>query len=402
MKTASATFVAFFAGAWAQEGEECLDGVCLDETVEDSALLQHKAQQRMGVESKAETETGAKWLATNFVPYFSYEGDLKVTGFITATCIKAHPTPETVGTTGQNMRWFLKGADPRCSMGPGNASNSCGVHIHEGTSCDEDALGHYYNDELAEDPWKPVGYTTYSDSGGARSTLVGRKVLTGLTAEEIDGHTMIVHDFDGGRIACAILGNPFSHGAEAGAGSDANEEALHPEAKSSSRGSALPLSYHVTDFVPYSGYTGDLEVKGSVTIKSILRATTPSLVGQILSWDLKGVDPACNFGPDFTYANSCGIHIHNAKDSYSPSDGDLCDFEVAGHAWNSTVIAIDPWAKYTYTVGAETEIAEEVHTEMCDQPCLDGLSMSTIGDGKHALIVHNFLGNRVACGNIGK
>ena len=102
----------------------------------------------------------------------------------------------------QFFNFALAGADPNCVDGPTQGvANSCGVHIHAGTSCEADALGHYYNSALASDPWASVTYT--STEAGLAS---GRgSPITGLSHANILGHTFVVHDLTGARVACALI-----------------------------------------------------------------------------------------------------------------------------------------------------------------------------------------------------
>jgi hypothetical protein len=55
--------------------------------------------------------------------------------------------------------YHLEGLDPRCADGAGRAANSCGIHVHEGTDCQDksDVGGHFY--QTRSDPWKTVAYT---------------------------------------------------------------------------------------------------------------------------------------------------------------------------------------------------------------------------------------------------
>eukprot|EP00967_Tisochrysis_lutea_P068753 scaffold90175_cov37-Tisochrysis_lutea.AAC.1 len=87
-------------------------------------------------------------------------------------------------------------------MGPSEAANSCGVHIHAGMSCMEDAMGHYYSPVVGSDPWRTIVYSSDAD-GMASGVITG--IPTGLPASEIVGHSMIIHDRAGTRVACAIL-----------------------------------------------------------------------------------------------------------------------------------------------------------------------------------------------------
>ena len=126
------------------------------------------------------------------MPYVGYEGNLAVGGMV---------GPLTTAGTAQTFSYSLTGVDPDCDD-PSldftlEASNSCGIHIHSGTSCLVNARGHYYDvATLSADPWASVVYTAG----------VGiQEVNTGLTAEQVEGKAMIIHNKAGARIACALL-----------------------------------------------------------------------------------------------------------------------------------------------------------------------------------------------------
>ena len=74
----------------------------------------------------------------------------EVTQFITTS-------PSRVPLT--TFDYHLEGLDPRCADGAGRAANSCGIHVHEGTDCQDksDVGGHFY--QTRSDPWKTVAYT---------------------------------------------------------------------------------------------------------------------------------------------------------------------------------------------------------------------------------------------------
>jgi len=134
--------------------------------------------------------------ATDFVPYYNYNGDLAVAGTVTVTTDGTSQTlAYSMGTT----------ADFDCAGGADSeAANSCGVHIHSGVSCDGDASGHYYDDELvASDPWASITYAGNYPASGTTDP-----VDTGLTAADLVGRALIIHGYDGGRIACALLTAP--------------------------------------------------------------------------------------------------------------------------------------------------------------------------------------------------
>lgn len=100
------------------------------------------------------------------------------------------------------MAWDLAGVDPACQTGTGN---QCGIHIHKGTSCTEDAKGHFWNETLVElDPWSAVQYNI---TDGAMKSRESIRVFTGLEFDEIVGRAVVVHDSvgSGRRIACALI-----------------------------------------------------------------------------------------------------------------------------------------------------------------------------------------------------
>ena len=57
------------------------------------------------------------------------------------------------------------------------------VHIHSGSSCVSDALGHFYTGAVSSDPWVSVAYT--SDASGV--TTGSASVDTGALSSELVG-----------------------------------------------------------------------------------------------------------------------------------------------------------------------------------------------------------------------
>ena len=151
--------------------------------------------------------TAAALTAQNFVKYYDYVGNLIVGGSVTVT---------TQGTV-QTLQYSLTNVDTQCAAGPGNAANSCGVHIHEGTSCALNAGGHYYSG--ATDPWTTVTYTATGQ------TSTGNAIVnSGATEAQATGRTMIIHNYDGGRIACALLATGLDGGSPGSCLSQAHGE----------------------------------------------------------------------------------------------------------------------------------------------------------------------------------
>jgi len=289
------------------------------------------------------TAGGAESMAVQYVaafaPYFNYQGDLKVQGSI------AVEGTGLIETATQTLSWQLEGLDPRCNESNEGVSNACGIHIHQGTSCYEDAGGHYWNTTLIDsDPWATVTYQTRKNES---AWAVGVEVVTGLTNFEVLGRAMIVHDFTGARIACGII---------------------------------IPEKLAVPAFTPYFSYTGSLEVEGAMDVTGM--GVTDD-AGQILSWSLKGLDPNCSSGANSEYSNSCGIHIHAGTD---------CTSDALGHYWNQTTYsADDPWSMISYTSKKGKSREKQV-------PVVTGLE-NTFVNG-HAMIVHSYIGGRIACGII--
>jgi len=86
------------------------------------------------------------------------------------------------------------------------AETSGGIHVHTGMSCatHEQVLGHYY--VTAEDPWT----TNWMKAAGETSAMGSVEVENpgfGLAVNEL--HAFVVHEEDGGRIACGILNYPL-------------------------------------------------------------------------------------------------------------------------------------------------------------------------------------------------
>jgi len=97
---------------------------------------------------------------------------------------------------------------PSCTK-ENNATNGCGIHIHNGTTnCDNaTTVGeHFWNEKIYPsdmDPWLTVKYG--SDASGSSKAVIEMIGGNGFNAAENDNHNIVIHDADGKRIACGVL-----------------------------------------------------------------------------------------------------------------------------------------------------------------------------------------------------
>ena len=129
-----------------------------------------------------------------------------------------------------------------CAVGAGN---SCGIHIHEGFTCD-DASGHFFNPDLS-DPWLVSYYTPGSGSV---------TVTHGYDYATTRGRVLTIHDRTGARIACTPLTDLDSY------------------------------TWELQTLDVYEGYTGGI----SVELRASLMFTG---TGVAIAYDITG-DPLCS------------------------------------------------------------------------------------------------------------
>ena len=78
-------------------------------------------------------------------------------------------------------------------------------------------------DQYPEDPWQDVRYVI---EGSLPSKVNDLKVTTGLSAAQVNGRTVIVHDYDGVRIGCATIKICIDTGSTVKGAIDKLEEAV--------------------------------------------------------------------------------------------------------------------------------------------------------------------------------
>lgn len=126
-----------------------------------------------------------------------------VTGNVRVTTKASTPGGEMRALS---LAWELSGVDPRCGKGefPCLTPNCCGIHVHTGTSCATAAGvgGHYYRG-AGGDPWEWQGYYGQAFTEVTNSEI--QTIETGLSASELIGHVVIIHDHDQNRVACGVL-----------------------------------------------------------------------------------------------------------------------------------------------------------------------------------------------------
>jgi len=163
-------------------------------------------------------------------------------------------------------------------------STSGGIHIHSGTTClvADWVSGHYYDSDSMDDPW-----TTEWTSDELGEAVDYFTVDSGYSIEDNYGHALVVHDSDGTRVACGLIGD---------------------------------LVEYLVSLGVYPGYTGSYDdIDGDVVVAEDI-SDSSSLT---ITYDLSGLEAD----------ESGGMHIH---------EGTTCEDadEVGGHYYD---LASDPW-----------------------------------------------------------
>jgi len=133
--------------------------------------------------------------------YPGYSGDLRITGEVKALM------SQRLGRV--FIDYDLKGVEDACKTTPEGISNACGIHIHEGRTCDDhNAVGkHYYAETQRNidmgDPWLSARYTSYTTQNGSVANGQVRAAIG--QREDIAGRALVVTDSTGARVACALL-----------------------------------------------------------------------------------------------------------------------------------------------------------------------------------------------------
>lgn len=165
---------------------------------------------------------------------------------------------------------------------------------------------------------------------------------------------MVVHDVTGARIACALLkGSTFTSGKQ----------------------------LTVSSFEKYPGYSGKLEVAGSMGIDLIGTGVEAS---QVLTFNLTGGDPVCGTADITGVPNACGIHVHMGRDCGNAST-------IGGHYYDQDKIASDPWKPIMYTAKSGKALGVTIKV-------VTGVTSEDVAG--RTMVVHDSSGARIACGAI--
>lgn len=134
-------------------------------------------------------EVQKKTLVAKMGTYPGYDGDLDPNGRVTVTFDE-----DDVFTFSYQLKGLLANCD------------SCGIHIHAGTSCETHELvkGHGWNTVVVEDLWTAAGGATYDSNlnGYAKGFF---NLYNGYGYEENEGHAVVIHTQDGARVGCGVL-----------------------------------------------------------------------------------------------------------------------------------------------------------------------------------------------------
>jgi Cu/Zn superoxide dismutase len=238
--------------------------------------------------------------------------------------------------TSVHISYNLTHVDSRCTVPMPETTNSCGLHIHEGKSCDA-PLKHFFDANIYKmDPWANINYRAMN---GNSMGMVD--VEFGYGYMQSNGHALVLHDLNGNPMACAII----------------------------STGTALRDTVSVVTLTPLTP-TATIEGKVLLDFQGM---------GVKLSYDLTGVDANCSsVGPAKL---SCGIHIHQGFNCSDPM----------GHYYNAMLYPEDPWMYASYsTLGGGMARGSLVVSY--------GEAYST--SMGRSLVLHNYAGEKVVCHTI--
>jgi len=284
---------------------------------------------------------------SQFVPYPGTK--YSVTGSVIA---------KFIGTR-VSLEYDLHNTDSRCTQTTA-ANNSCGLHIHIGKTCSNNTeiAGHYfvaYGGSTA-DPWANVSYKS-DNKGNANGVTT---VDFGSNFNSTVGRSVVIHDQNGTRMACALIPQGSAAMMNHMMGGTSMATAPSPS-----------TVVTVSNFVPYPGT--QFNVAGSVVMKFVNTSVN-------MDYHLQNADAKCIRA--LGVANSCGLHIHIGKTCTNAT-------EIAGHFYdNATTGGVDPWLTTMYVSNNKGDANGAVSVTF-------GYSFAM--SAGRAVVVHDQNGTRMAC-----
>lgn len=278
-----------------------------------------------------------------FSVYPGYTGNTSVSGWQVSGNIGIAQTADSQIV----MKYDLKGADPNCTNNSYATANVCGIHIHTGTACNADAGAHFYT--VAADPWSYVSYKGDNLGNVTKDNVV---VKAGTTLAQNVGKTLILHDSNGTRMACAVLSQIST--------------------------SIAPAYAYVSKHTLYSG---SLTVTGLATMYQAADPKNRFTYVTYLSFSLQGVDRLCTPTTTRSDSKSCRIFVNVGNCSSAAS-------AYFNHSLG------DPWAGDVYysdangTTGPSMSVA--IDTNVTVASMID-----------RSVVVYDFSGVLIGCGAIG-
>lgn len=263
--------------------------------------------------------------------YPGYDGQVKLEGEVTLSFVDTHVS----------MSYTLEGAEKACEKSSEQRpANACGIHIHQGTNCDDvnSIGGHYFKG--SSDAWANVVYETEFED---KAIGYVSHVEFGYTVEETVGYLLVLHDSTGARVTCTSI----------------QDQAIT-----------------VPDVGVYPGKTSTVDITGSV--KLVFGVDSARII-----YNLAGVEEACK--TPGTASNACGIHIHEGTDCKDAT-------QPGGHYYNTHKYKSDPWASIVYVPSDTGKAVGSVNV---------GYGESWTTSIGRVLVVHDSTGARVTCEKIG-
>lgn len=240
---------------------------------------------------------------------------------------------------------YLSNLQPNRKASKCTAKNGCGVHIHNGKSCDNNDTqgGHYFFYSSLRDPWLDQKYSSDPSGKAVISSIVS------IETNILNDFPVIVHDEQGSRIGCGILEeiDPF----------ELYSTEIEPIFNSGVHGQVIM-------------YQKSIETSSSQQFPVCYYGTS------------SGLEPNMDCGTD-DVPSACETHVHS---------GTSCEsFKDQGEAYyNSLIVNGNPWKNQRFLKTDEegnSQFMHCVHTGASDYE-------------EKVFILHDREGNRAACGQL--